>query len=757
MSDEEMDQECPDFNQIKNSPACSPSQSPRSGRENSVILEARDVALSTQAIGELGGTPVFVMPVTCPTVGKLASVSSMLSQPPVMCHIQISEEPEEKFRFRYKSEMQGTHGCIHGKNHQKKKAKKFPTVVVENVPPDVGTVRLRVALYTNERPRKHHVHKIMSKQFSEHEQDFIEVDISRKNGFQHVWQGLGIIHTSRRHIDETLFNRIKKVYLEQKGMKNNDNQPFLTDPEELQLKSDAANMGKEVTDKLNTVVLGFEAFRVENGIYIPLCAMAFTNPINNLKNPSTGELKICRISAFSGSVSGGDEIFIFIERVKKGDIQVKFFQLDDNEEKVWEEFAEFTEGDVHHQYAIAFKTPAYRDQTVSEDVNVFFELYRPSDTAFSEPKAFRYKPREEVRLGKRARIATRSQPLPSDPVKHDSEAQRVPNGEASLKFEFIIEQLLQNDDYIESLSEPSPYDSVNPSTADVVPDLLMFSKPLLDLSSTPVITVGHINNICTDSGSAAPASTALQSRELNNEVLRTMTEAMGNLTTICTSEEARNSVRDSMSDMMTNNEGNNIVHIAVLNGSDGALQLVTEMLSKISVLDILDHQNKKSRTPLHLAAELQQAESVRILLEYKACPNRLDLEGETPVHIAARNNDLETLRHLVSFKADPNIPNNYGKFPLHIAVEHNLLLVVEILVSSGVDVEAREQVSGKTALHLATERQLEEMVTFLVRDARVDIAREDFSGVTALQLAEKYNSQTIKKMISKELKKQPGL
>jgi len=720
------------------------------------------VALS-QAIGVLGGTPVYVMPETCPTGGrvinKLPSVSSLVIPPPVtgMCHIQISEEPEEKFRFRYKSEMQGTHGCIHGKNHQKKKAKKFPTVVVENVPPDVGTVRLRVALYTNERPRKHHVHKIMSKLFSEHEQDFIEVDISRKNGFQHVWQGLGIIHTSRRHIDETLFNRIKKVYLEQKGKKNNDNQPFLTDPEELQLKSDAANMGKEVTDKLNTVVLGFEAFRVENGIYIPLCAMAFTNPINNLKNPSTGELKICRISAFSGSVSGGDEIFIFIERVKKGDIQVKFFQLDDNEEKVWEEFAEFTEGDVHHQYAIAFKTPAYRDQTVSEDVNVFFELYRPSDAAFSEPKAFRYKPREEVRLGKRARIATRSQPLPSRPVKHDNEAQRVPNGEASLKLESIIEGLLQNDDYIESLREPSPYDSFVPSTADVVPDLLMFSKPLLDLSSTPVITVGHTNTICSDSGPSAPSHAAPQSREFNNSVLRTMTEAMGNLTTICTSDEARNSVRDSMSDMMTNDEGNNIVHIAVINGEDEALKLVTEMLRKISVLDILDHQNKKSRTPLHLAAELQQAESVRILLECQACPNRLDLDGETPVHIAARNNDLETLRHLMSFKADPNIPNNFGKFPLHIAVEHNLLSVVESLVNSGVDVEARDQVSGKTGLHLATERQLEEMVTYLARDARVDIAREDFSGVTALQLAEKYNSQAIKKIISKELKKQPAL
>jgi len=753
-----MDQECPDFSQIKNSPMSSPAQSPRSARENSVILEARDVGLSTAVIGDLGGTPVYVMPVGYQTQGQTSSkhLSALVSPPPVtgMCHIQIIEEPEEKFRFRYKSEMQGTHGCIHGKNHQKKKAKKFPTVSVENVPPEVGAVRLRVALYTNERPRKHHVHKIMSKQFSEHEQDFIEVDISRKNGFQHVWQGLGIIHTSRRHIDETLFNRIKRVYLEQKGKKNNDKHPELTDTEEVQLKTDAANMGKEVTDKLNTVVLGFEAFRVENGIYIPLCAMAFTNPINNLKNPSTGELKICRISAFSGSVSGGDEIFIFIERVKKGDIQVKFFQLDESEEKVWEEFAEFTEGDVHHQYAIAFKTPAYRDQTVSEDVNVFFELYRPSDSAFSEPKAFRYKPREEVRLGKRARIATRSQPLPNRPVHHDSTNQRVPNGETSFKLENIIDNLLQNEDYMDSLNEPSPYDNFIPATTDVVPDLLMFSKPLLDLSNTPVITVGHINTIATDSGTAVARTVTSQNREVSTEMLRTMTEAMGNLSTICTTEEARNSVRDSMSDMMINDEGNNIIHLAVINEEKTALKLISEMLKKISVLDILDHQNKKSKTPLHLAAESQQAESVKILLECQACPNRLDLEGETPVHIAARNNDLETLSHLVLFKADLNIPNNFGKFPVHLAVEQNLVPVVEMLVTSGVDVEARDQVSGKTALHLAVERQLEEMVTFLVREARVDMTREDFNGVTAVQAAEKHNSQAIKKIISKELRKQ---
>ena len=88
-------------------------------------------------------------------------------------------------------------------------------------------------------------------------------------------------------------------------------------------------------------------------------------------------------------------------------------------------------------------------------------------------------------------------------------------------------------------------------------------------------------------------------------------------------------------------------------------------------------------------------------------------------------------------------------------MENNLLVAVQLLVSAGVDVEARDQVSGKTVLHLAVERQLEEMVIFLVKDAKVDLAREDFNGVTAVQAAEKYNSGNIKKIFNKEMKKQP--
>merc|ERR1719445_2159181 len=467
--------------------------------------------------------------------------------------------------------------------------------------------------------------------------DFIEVDIPRSKAFKHTWQGLGIIHTSRRFIDETIFNRIKKVFLEQKGAKSGDQFPRLTDAEELTLKADAARMGKEITDKLNTVVLGFEAFRVENGIYYPLCSMAFTNAINNLKNPSTGELKICRISAFSGSVTGGDEIFIFIERVKKGDIEVKFFQLDENEERSWESKAQFTEGDVHHQYAIAFKTPAYENQTVTEDVNVFFELYRPSDQAFSEPKNFRYKPREEIRLGKRARTASsfavRSQPLPNAPVTHRPQE----SAEPSINLGSLINDLLKNEDYVETLSEPTPYDTVIHShssvTSEVVPDLLQFSRPLLDLS-VPVITVGHthIPTIAADSASTTrrtPTPASASTRELTSEMLRTMTRAMRNLTTNCKTEESRQQLKESIIDI-ENNEGNNIIHIAIRNKEVEALQMIINMLKNVGLEDVANFQNKSLKTPLHLATEDELTEAITMLLGLNASVNIPDKDGDTP-------------------------------------------------------------------------------------------------------------------------------
>lgn len=63
-------------------------------------------------------------------------------------------------------------------------------------------------------------------------------------------------------------------------------------------------------------------------------------------------------------------IFLFLPRNEFSEnIKVKFYELDVNGKVVWEDEGKFTEADVHHQYAIALKTPPYRKPSIEESVS----------------------------------------------------------------------------------------------------------------------------------------------------------------------------------------------------------------------------------------------------------------------------------------------------------------------------------------------------------------------------------------------------
>lgn len=85
---------------------------------------------------------------------------------------------------------------------------------------------------------------------------------------------------------------------------------------------------------------------------------------------------------------------------------MRFYELDDKENVVWEDFGQFAESDVHHQYAIALRTPAYRNRDIEHKVHVFVQLYRKSDHCYSAPLSFQYKPRSSTQMRKRARISS---------------------------------------------------------------------------------------------------------------------------------------------------------------------------------------------------------------------------------------------------------------------------------------------------------------------------------------------------------------
>lgn len=55
-------------------------------------------------------------------------------------------------------------------------------------------------------------------------------------------------------------------------------------------------------------------------------------------------------------------------------IKVRFFEYDRDEQVIWEDWGKFTEADVHHQYAIALKTPPYRKTNIEESVSTKEQL-----------------------------------------------------------------------------------------------------------------------------------------------------------------------------------------------------------------------------------------------------------------------------------------------------------------------------------------------------------------------------------------------
>lgn len=112
--------------------------------------------------------------------------------------------------------------------------------------------------------------------------------------------------------------------------------------------------------------------------------------------------------------------------------------MDDDDNEIWSDTGRFTELDVHHQYAIAFRTPPYKLPDIEKPVKVYIELFRPSDQARSESKDFTYTPCDITIGKKRARYSTfSSSSFSSDelPLTINNDTESLPNMVNSIELE----------------------------------------------------------------------------------------------------------------------------------------------------------------------------------------------------------------------------------------------------------------------------------------------------------------------------------
>ncbi|KAH8412187.1 hypothetical protein KR009_000356, partial [Drosophila setifemur] len=279
-------------------------------------------------------------------------------------HLRIVEEPTNNIiRFRYKCEGR-TAGSIPGMSTSSETGKTFPTIEVVNCE---GPVIVVVSCVTSEEPYRQHPHWLVSKE----EADACKSGVYSKRlppeERRLVLQKVGIQCAKKLEMRDSLLERERK---------NVD--PF-----------GAKFDHKDQIDKINRYELRlcYQAFITVGNTRVALDPIV-SSPIYGKSN----ELTITRLCSCAAQVSGGTEIIMLCEKIAKDDIEVRFYELDEDGREIWHANAEFQPTDVFKQMAIAFKTPRYRNTEITQSVNVELKLVRPSDGATSAPLQFEYYP-----------------------------------------------------------------------------------------------------------------------------------------------------------------------------------------------------------------------------------------------------------------------------------------------------------------------------------------------------------------------------
>ncbi|MCJ8730508.1 hypothetical protein PDJAM_G00185270 [Pangasius djambal] len=280
--------------------------------------------------------------------------------------VQIFEQPKQRgMRFRYKCEGRSA-GSIPGERSSDNN-RTYPSIQIVNT---CRRGKVRVSLVTKNEPYRPHPHDLVGKDCKD---GYYEAEFGPERRVI-AFQNLGIQCVRRREVRDAIMQRVNR------GLN-----PFNVPRDQL--------LQTEEYD-LNVVRLCFQVFlQDETGCYsIPLPPV-ISNPIYDNRAPNTAELRICRVNKNSGSVKGGDEIFLLCDKVQKDDIEVRFFT------QTWEARGSFSQADVHRQVAIVFRTPAYSDTSITSPVTVHMQLRRPTDQEVSEPMEFRYLPDDKDPYG----------------------------------------------------------------------------------------------------------------------------------------------------------------------------------------------------------------------------------------------------------------------------------------------------------------------------------------------------------------------
>uniref|UniRef100_A0A1A8CUT9 Nuclear factor of kappa light polypeptide gene enhancer in B-cells 2, p49/p100 n=1 Tax=Nothobranchius kadleci TaxID=1051664 RepID=A0A1A8CUT9_NOTKA len=646
-------------------------------------------------------------------------------------YVQIIEEPKQRgFRFRYECEGP-SHGGLPGASSEKNR-RTYPTVKINNY---VGHARVEVQLVTHIDPPRVHAHSLVGRHCNEN--GMCTLDIG-PNDLTASFSNLGILHVTKKGVVEVLTRRLREEKKRQKGM-----HCHLTDAEETSIMKEAKELGKSMD--LNIVRLRFTAYLQDsNGGFTRALKPVVSNPIYDSKSPNASNLKISRMDKTCGSVLGGDEIFLLCDKVQKDDIEIRFYEEDD--EGGWEAFGDFSPTDVHKQYAIVFKTPAYHSAEIERPATVFLQLRRKKAGDSSDPKPFTYIPqvqdKEEV-LRKKQKL------LPHyESWRGGGEAggrgggaggfggaaggtgggfqfyQQTNGGSGGGAGPFYAESFMGfNSGGGAQMSGSTPQTEVSQQRSDGQMSLPL-QQQLLQIAATLS---------CRASQSARQTAAALLQYC-----------STGDAKVLLALQRHLCGIQDT--------NGDTPLHLAIIHQQTTVIQQLIQTLLSTQQNRVLNTANHLQQSPLHLAVITRQPKVTELLLRAGADPSLVDKDGRTPLHLAALGGDTDILRLLLTHLGEShthliNTTDYHGLQPLHLAVKRDGESCLRLLVEGGAKINAQELKSGHTALHLAVRENLFKVACTLITELKADVNTCTFGGNTALHLASSLGSPTFCAML----------
>ncbi|XP_059517209.1 nuclear factor NF-kappa-B p100 subunit isoform X1 [Myotis daubentonii] len=651
-------------------------------------------------------------------------------------YLVIVEQPKQRgFRFRYGCEGP-SHGGLPGASSEKGR-KTYPTVKICNYE---GPAKIEVDLVTHSDPPRAHAHSLVGKQCSE--LGVCAVSVGPKD-MTAQFNNLGVLHVTKKNMMEIMIQKLQRQRLRSRPQ-------GLTEAERRELEQEAKEL-KKVMD-LSIVRLRFSAFlRASDGSFSLPLKPVISQPIHDSKSPGASNLKISRMDKTAGSVRGGDEVYLLCDKVQKDDIEVRFYEDDENG---WQAFGDFSPTDVHKQYAIVFRTPPYHKMKIERPVTVFLQLKRKRGGDVSDSKQFTYYPlvedKEEVQRKRRKALPTFSQPFGGGSHMGGGSGGSAggyggAGGGGSLGF---FSSSLAYSPY-QSGAAPMgcyPGGGGGAQMADAAP-----SGDAREGAAEPSAPPE-------DTHRKPQAQELLQrAREYNERLFSLAQRSAQALLDYGVTADARALLAGQRHLLTAQDEnGDTPLHLAIIHGQTGVIEQIAHVLYHARHLGVVNITNHLHQTPLHLAVITGQTNVVSFLLQVGADPTLLDRHGDSAVHLALRAGasapDLLGALLRSGVPAMPQLlhmPDFEGLYPVHLAVHARSPECLDLLVDSGAEVEAAERQGGRTALHLATEMEELGLVTHLVTKLHANVNARTFAGNTPLHLAAGLGSPTLTRLLLK--------